>query len=199
MQYAHQEDFGGFSRRVLATLIDTVILYIPTTILQRALHEWMYGPVSELQSLALLPQAVGVFVIWAAYEIPFWISPWQATPGKKLCGVVVTTINADRLSLSRAVGRYLCKCLSGAIIIGVLFIPFTRWRQSLHDLMAGTLVPRRRAGEPRKRKKPSVGGFAWALMFLSSGRMPPPPPQSQIEQEAGEKKNREIGRNADSG
>ena len=48
---------------------------------------------------------------------------------------------------------------------------------------------RRKSGH---RKKQAVGGFAWALMFLSSGRMPPPPPQSQIEQEAGERKNREI-------
>ena len=47
---------------------------------------------------------------------------------------------------------------------------------------------------PRDRKKPSGGGFAWALLFLSSGRMPPPPPQSQIEQETGERKNREIDR-----
>lgn len=54
----------------------------------------------------------------------------------------------------------------------------------------------RRGGEPRKRKRPSAGGFAWALMFLGGGRMPPPPPQSQIEQEAGEKKNREISRDA---
>jgi hypothetical protein len=48
------------------------------------------------------------------------------------------------------------------------------------------------------RKRPSAGGFAWALLFLSGGRMPPPPPPSQIEQEAGEKKNREIGRGEDS-
>lgn len=47
-------------------------------------------------------------------------------------------------------------------------------------------------------KKPSVGGFAWALLFLSGGRMPPPPPPSQIEQEAGERKNREIGRDEES-
>jgi len=43
----------------------------------------------------------------------------------------------------------------------------------------------------------AVMGFAWALMFLSSGRMPPPPPQSQIEQEAGERKNRETARGRD--
>lgn len=145
MQYAHEEDFGGFWRRVLATLIDGLILYIPTVIVELALHEWMYGPLGELQRTALIPQAIAVFGVWAAYEIPFWISPWQATPGKKLCGMVVTTMDGDRLSLSRAVGRYACKCVSGTIIIGSLFIPFTRWRQALHDLMAGTLVPRRDA------------------------------------------------------
>jgi len=53
-----------------------------------------------------------------------------------------------------------------------------------------------RHSSSRRKKKPSVGGFAWALLFLSGGRMPPPPPQSQIEQEAGERKNREIGRNS---
>jgi len=63
--------------------------------------------------------------------------------------------------------------------------------------VALAVLRRRRNGSPRMRKKPSVGGFAWALMFLSSGRMPPPPPQSQIEQEAGERKNRETARGRD--
>jgi hypothetical protein len=49
----------------------------------------------------------------------------------------------------------------------------------------------------RARKQPTSGGFAWALLFLSSGRMPPPPPQSQIEEEAGQKKNRVVGRGDD--
>ena len=46
----------------------------------------------------------------------------------------------------------------------------------------------------RTKKRPhSFGGIAWALLFFSSGRMPPPP-QTQIEQETREKKNREVGR-----
>lgn len=44
------------------------------------------------------------------------------------------------------------------------------------------------------KSKRSIGGFAWAMLFLSGGRMPPPPPQSQIEQETVERKNREISR-----
>lgn len=50
------------------------------------------------------------------------------------------------------------------------------------------------ARRPAERKpRSSSGGFAWALLFLSSGRMPPPPPQSQIEQDVDERKNRGSG------
>ena len=49
-----------------------------------------------------------------------------------------------------------------------------------------------------RNRPPALGGVFWAAMFLSSGRMPPPPPQTQIEQETGEKKNREVGRGDDS-
>jgi len=45
-----------------------------------------------------------------------------------------------------------------------------------------------------KRSSGAGGAFGWALLFLSSGRIPPPPPQSQIEQDAREKKNRESSR-----
>jgi uncharacterized RDD family membrane protein YckC len=145
MQGANQEDFGGFWRRALAQLIDGVILFIPIAIVEVPLHEWMYGPLGELQEVAFIPQVVAGFGIWAVYEIPFWTSPWQATPGKRLCGMVVTTNDGARLSTSRALLRYLCKFVTGPIIVGVLFVPFTKRRQALHDLLAGTLVPRRGA------------------------------------------------------
>ena len=32
-----------------------------------------------------------------------------------------------------------------------------------------------------KRPVPGAGAVGWALLFLTSGRMPPPPPASQIE------------------
>lgn len=45
------------------------------------------------------------------------------------------------------------------------------------------------------RKKPTgVGAVGWALLFLGFGRMPPPPPASQIELEVDSKKNRLISR-----
>jgi hypothetical protein len=44
----------------------------------------------------------------------------------------------------------------------------------------------------RARVSRSVSGshFGWALLFLTSGRMPPPPPETQIEAEANTEKDR---------
>ena len=43
-----------------------------------------------------------------------------------------------------------------------------------------------------RHKKHSKGAsaFGWALLFLTSGRMPPPPPESQIEQDLDARNNR---------
>lgn len=44
----------------------------------------------------------------------------------------------------------------------------------------------------RARERKSGGGnpLGWALLFLTSGRMPPPPPETQIEAEANTEKDR---------
>ena len=41
-----------------------------------------------------------------------------------------------------------------------------------------------------KRPVPGAGAVGWALLFLTSGRMPPPPPESQIEAEFNGEKDR---------
>ena len=51
-----------------------------------------------------------------------------------------------------------------------------------------------RALRSAKRSRPSVSAAGWALLFLSSGRMPPPPPASQIELDISSKKDRESSR-----
>ena len=42
-----------------------------------------------------------------------------------------------------------------------------------------------------KRSSAGIGAIGWALLFLTSGRMPPPPPASQIEVDLAGKKDRE--------
>ena len=48
-------------------------------------------------------------------------------------------------------------------------------------------------GSARRAREGRSGGgshLGWALLFLTSGRMPPPPPETQIEAEANTKKDR---------
>jgi hypothetical protein len=45
-----------------------------------------------------------------------------------------------------------------------------------------------------RRGAPGVSSVGWALLFLTSGRMPPPPPESQIEAELNTEKDRLVGR-----
>lgn len=47
-----------------------------------------------------------------------------------------------------------------------------------------------RALRGARRGVPGARGLGWVLLFLSSGRMPPPPPASQIEQEMQTRKDR---------
>lgn len=54
-----------------------------------------------------------------------------------------------------------------------------------------------RAMRVAKRSSPGVSAAGWALLFLSSGRMPPPPPASQIELDINSKKDRESARDSD--
>lgn len=85
--------------------------------------------------LALLP---------ALYFILFESSSFRATPGKRLCRLEVTTTRGRRISIGRAAVRFFVKAFISFpfIYIGVLMVAFTRQKQGLHDLIAGTLVIR---------------------------------------------------------
>ena len=72
-------------------------------------------------------------------------SRWQATLGKRVCGLRVTRLDGGRISLRRALGRYFAKFLSALILlIGFAMIAWTRRKQGLHDILADTLVVRLR-------------------------------------------------------
>ena len=77
------------------------------------------------------------------FEVEAQRSPWQATLGKKAIGIQVTDLDGERISLARALGRYFAKILSGLILyVGFFMAGWTRRKQGLHDMVAGTLVVR---------------------------------------------------------
>ena len=117
--------YAGFWWRVVAALIDFVVLLVAQTILEVA----GLGP-------------AGIVVTWLYFAL-FESSEKRGTPGKMACGLIVTDLGGGRIGFGRATGRFFAQLLSGTILmIGYLMAAFTQRKQGLHDMIAGTLVLR---------------------------------------------------------
>jgi len=76
----------------------------------------------------------------------------------------------------------------------VLFILFVCLVVGAVVLLLGFMIRSVRSGE---RRTSGIANAGWALLFLTSGRMPPPPPASQIEVELDGEKDRLGSRTID--
>jgi uncharacterized RDD family membrane protein YckC len=101
----------------------------------------MSGPDMEsVKVTALGSNIFGLLVHWLYFTL-MESSPRQATLGKMVVGIIVTTCDGRRISFLRANGRYFGKLLSALIFgIGFLMAGFTRKKQALHDMLADSLV-----------------------------------------------------------
>jgi uncharacterized RDD family membrane protein YckC len=72
-------------------------------------------------------------------------SGWQATLGQRAVGVRVTDLEGRRISFARATGRYFASIVSDWTLgIGYLMMIWTKRKQTLQDMMASTVVIKRR-------------------------------------------------------
>lgn len=133
--------YGGFWIRFAATAVDTVVLLIPT-LLVSFLYRSAYAANSELEKAMVELVDAGLnLTIWWVYTAVLLSSSWQATVGKKVCGLSVVDYNGKRITFGRATGRYFAFFLSAVLLcVGFFMIAWTRRRQGLHDFMANTLV-----------------------------------------------------------
>jgi uncharacterized RDD family membrane protein YckC len=135
--------YAGFWRRFAAYAIDYMLVAVGSVVLRLvALQVSVIGN-GEFTLLLL----AGYLLYCTLLES----SPWQATVGKRILGLKVTNARGERMGLARAALRFVTKLLSLlTLFVGYLLIVFTKRRQALHDLIAGTLVmhdgTERRAG-----------------------------------------------------
>ena len=130
--------YGGFWIRVVAYIIDAILLTIVCGVVDRLLgidifaSDWEhYDPLANLVSLAI------GWLYFALLES----SERGATVGKMAMGLRVVTSDGQRLSFMNATGRYFAKILSAIILcIGFIMVAFTDKKRGLHDMIAGTLV-----------------------------------------------------------
>ena len=122
--------YAGFWRRVLAALLDGIIIAAVSALL------------TALVGDSSIEGAVGG-ALWWLYSAFMESSEHQATIGKIALHLKVTDLSGSRLSFGRATGRYFAKIISALILfIGFLMAGWTAKKQGLHDMIAGTLVVR---------------------------------------------------------
>jgi uncharacterized RDD family membrane protein YckC len=168
------EDYAGFWKRVAAYILDAIILYIPSMLIQKMLGgdaaeatmkqaqlaspgdpQVMLAALSQYYSTMLPALMIITLITWLYFAV-CESSSWQATLGKLALGIRVTDMQGRRISFPRALGRYPAKYLSTIILfIGFLMVAWTQRKQGLHDLIVGTLVLNGRASEFAKTRTPS--------------------------------------------
>jgi len=134
--------YGGFWRRFAAALLDTLILFFPAATVRVLLglsSTGMFDPESSASWVATTFE----FLLDFIYATAFLCSSARGTLGMQVMDLHVTDLTGDRISFARATGRYFATLLSILTFgVGYLIQPFTRRRQTLHDLVSGTVVVR---------------------------------------------------------
>jgi uncharacterized RDD family membrane protein YckC len=155
-------NYGSFLRRTAATFIDGFVfmgimffLLAATggvgrimAIVEEIKNE---GDINEA-ALALAGTfssvLLGLVVIQWLYFSYFESSEKQGTLGKQAMSLIVTDLDGKRLTFGKASARHFARVLPSIIpYLGTIFTfadyicqPFTEKKQTLHDMMVGTLV-----------------------------------------------------------
>lgn len=128
--------YAGFWRRFAAYAIDYVLAIAASLVL--VFVATVFGLVADISETQL---SLTVFVGYFFYCTLLESSARQATLGKQVVGILVTSRDGARIGFGRATARFVAKLLSAfTLFLGYLLIAFTARRQALHDLLAGTLV-----------------------------------------------------------
>jgi len=156
--------YAGFWLRLLADIIDNILLGIPYGLLAVMIFASAIPMLRDLAAeqnpnpfliASLLGSRIFVFILlnllgtwlyWSLLES----SSWQATVGKKALGLYVTDLQGNRVSFGKASGRFFAgrgisfiPSLGGLYyLIDCIMAGFTEKKQALHDMIASCLVQR---------------------------------------------------------
>ncbi|MEK3751741.1 RDD family protein [Paenibacillus sp. FSL E2-8871] len=163
-----QEDFIGFWKRVLATILDLLIILIPAVIVY-----WIFNSLAV--SLHSEIPIILEYIFFVVFDI-FMIVRFGGTPGKLVLKMKIVnqqgniptlkealirnifriistifsmivgvslydlTVISTTLNLWAPLATDLSKILGLIMLVDYLFVAFTPRKRALHDMMAGTYV-----------------------------------------------------------
>lgn len=141
--------YSGFFRRFFAFIIDTILVFIPITLISGPMlisqALFMGENPTDLQLaltgiMTLSAQLISILISWLYYAL-LESGKHQATWGKRLLGIKVVGKNGERITFARATGRFFAKTLCYlTVYIGFIMIGFTNRKRGLHDMVAETYV-----------------------------------------------------------
>ncbi len=145
--------YAGFVSRGVALLIDIGIIsaVILGTIAVtnafisffdlRDILESIISNVPLFQAVFRFFVAFGAAIFVLLYETLFWTLTGGYTPGKYIMGVRIVRTNAHRITLGRALLRYIFWWISAlALGLGFFWVLIDNQRQGWHDTVSGTYV-----------------------------------------------------------
>lgn len=133
--------YGDLARRLIAFVVDNIVLGLATDLFLMIVVAPILGrdPITVVQT----PR-----IVWPAFLIIEWLyftimesSEAEATLGKMLLGLRVVDSWGEQLTFWRAGARCAAKWVSqNTCFIGYVMAMFNNRSQTLHDLIAGTIV-----------------------------------------------------------
>ena len=149
--------YAGFWRRFVGWVIDFLIIIILAHWATVLVSSVISTPIPDsLTNLVITSEVLGTaivifvidFIIIALYYCLLEASPLQATIGKYVAGLKITDMNGSRISYGKAFARRVYSLLSIiTIFIGYIIAGFTPRKQTIHDMLAKTVVI---VNKPRK-------------------------------------------------
>jgi uncharacterized RDD family membrane protein YckC len=147
---AASSDYGSFVSRLLAVIIDGLLMTVATMIPIFLIMFVFVGVKPNPRSLMALGSTLLFLVVAFAvllllpivYEVAM-IANRGATYGKAYRKLIVVRTGGEPVSMGRSILRVLIKLfISQILLIGYLMALFTAKKQALHDLIADTVVMR---------------------------------------------------------
>ncbi|MEI6300772.1 MAG: RDD family protein [Betaproteobacteria bacterium] len=132
-------EYAGFWKRVVASLIDTLIVVIFTLPLLWAFYGSAYF--SSDKAVHGLADALIYYVLPAVFVIVFWRYK-SATPGKMVISArIVDATTGGPPSTGQLIGRYFGYFVSIIpLCLGLLWVGLDKRKQGWHDKLANTVV-----------------------------------------------------------
>lgn len=167
---------AGLGSRAAACLLDTLFMavgFIAVTIFASLIGDSVPGVAMALVAVATFLVLFGYFVLFEAFGS-------GRTPGKRVVGLRVLTVDGARASFWRIVIRNVVRFidyLPAAYLVGMGTVLMSEKHQRLGDLAAGTIVVRERvAGDPGSVRRPAAASSPaqWAAGVAAAPTLLPP-------------------------